>query len=128
MFEKDARFERDARVYVSGLFPYINDFETEHLIRAYQDGAEFGYSKGYHDAEEHYLNVIDSQHKLVEESKANEWHDINTAEPSKEQLGKQLLIRMESVTGDTDYDYLVYKYTGESIKDVPGVLAWKEIE
>jgi hypothetical protein len=57
-----------------------------------------------------------------------QWHDINDTEPSKEQLGKQLLIRMESVIGDTDYDYLVYKYTGESMTDVPGVLAWKEIE
>ena len=57
-----------------------------------------------------------------------QWHDINDTEPSKEQLGKQLLIRLESVVGDTDYDYLVYKYSGESITDVPGVLAWKEIE
>lgn len=57
-----------------------------------------------------------------------QWHDINDTEPSKEQLGKQLLIRMESVIGDTDYDYLVYKYLGESITDVPGVIAWKEIE
>jgi hypothetical protein len=61
-------------------------------------------------------------------NKANKWHDINDIEPSKEQLGKQLLIRMESVIGDTDYDYLVYKYSGESITDVPGVIAWKEIE
>ena len=58
----------------------------------------------------------------------DEWHDINDIEPSKEQLGKQLLIRMESVTGNTDYDYLVYKYNGESITDVAGVLAWKEIK
>ena len=55
------------------------------------------------------------------------WHDINDTEPSKEQLGKQLLIRLESVIGDTDYDYLVYKYSGESITDVPGVIAWCEI-
>ena len=57
-----------------------------------------------------------------------QWHDINDTEPSKEQLGKQLLIRIESVCGNTDYDYLVYKYNGESITDVPGVLEWKEIE
>ena len=56
-----------------------------------------------------------------------QWHNINDTEPSKEQLGKQLLIRMESVIGDTDYDYLVYKYTGESITDVPDVIAWCEI-
>lgn len=60
--------------------------------------------------------------------KEHEWHDIKSIEPSKEQLGKQLLIKMESVTGSTDYDYLVHKYTGESITDVPGVLAWKEIK
>ena len=68
-----------------------------------QKGAEFGYNK------------------------ANEWHDIKEIEPSKEQLGKQLLIKMESVTGDTDYVYIVYKYNGESMSDVNGVLAWKEI-
>ena len=27
------------------------------------------YIVGYHDAEEHYMNVIDKQHKLVDESK-----------------------------------------------------------
>ena len=79
-------------------------FFSTALMQAYQKGAEFGYNK------------------------ANEWHNINELEPSKEQLGKQLLIRIESVTGDTDYDYLVYKYKGESISDVAGVLAWKEIE
>lgn len=57
-----------------------------------------------------------------------QWHDINEIEPSKEQLGKQLLIRMKSVIGDTDYDYLVYKYAGESIADVPDVIAWCEIK
>ena len=35
----------------------------------FKDGAEFGYNKGYHDAEEHYLNVIDSQHAVVVESR-----------------------------------------------------------
>ena len=63
-----------------------------------------------------------------ERQKEREWHDVNDTEPSKEQLGKQLLIRIESVIGDTDYDYLVYKYKGESITDVAGVIAWKEIE
>lgn len=56
-----------------------------------------------------------------------QWHNINDKEPSKEQLGKHLLIRMESVIGNTDYDYLVYKYAGESITDVAGVIAWCEI-
>ncbi len=77
--------------------------ESGDLRDAFKDGAEFGYNK------------------------ANEWHNINDIEPSKEQLGKQLLIRLESVIGDTDYDYLVYKYSGESITDVPGVIAWCEI-
>ena len=49
--------------------------------KVFKDGAEFGYNKGYHDAEEHYMNVIDSQHKLVEESKANEWFDAKTSIP-----------------------------------------------
>lgn len=37
--------------------------------QGFKDGVEFGYNKGYHDAEEHYMNVIDSQHELVDESK-----------------------------------------------------------
>ena len=40
------------------------------------DGAESGYNKGYHDAEEHYLNVIDNQHKLVDESKKKDYEKI----------------------------------------------------
>ena len=60
-------------------------------------------------------------------NKANEWHNIKEIEPSKEQIGKQLLIKIESVTSDTDYAYLVYKYNGESMSDVIGVIAWKEI-
>ena len=72
--------------------------------QGFKDGATFGYNK------------------------ANEWHNINDIEPSKEQFGKQLLIRIESVIGDTDYDYLVYKYKGESISDIAGVVAWKEIK
>lgn len=39
------------------------------LSEAYFAGADFGYKKGYHDAEEHYMNVIDNQHKLVAKSK-----------------------------------------------------------
>ena len=68
---------------------------------------------------------IDGYHECQKE---HEWHDINDIEPSKEQLGKQLLIKMESIVGNTDYAYLVYKYNGESITDVAGVIAWKEIE
>ena len=77
------------------------------------------------DREERKQAFIDGYHECQKE---HEWHDINDIEPSKEQLGKQLLIRIESVVGNTDYDYLVYKYNGESITDVAGVLAWKEIE
>ena len=73
------------------------------------------------EEESYYTGFIDGYNK------ANEWHDIKEIEPSKEQLGKQLLIKMESVTGNTDYAYIVYKYNGESMSDVIGVLAWKEI-
>lgn len=79
-------------------------FYDSAIRQAWQKGATFGYNK------------------------ANEWHNINDIEPSKEQFGKQLLIRIESVIGDTDYDYLVYKYKGESISDIAGVVAWKEIK
>ena len=101
MFEKDA--EERYKQHLADPNYYENSKEESYL-RGFGEGAEFGYNK------------------------AKEWHDINNTEPSKEQLGKQLLIRMESVIGDTDYDYLVYKYSGESITDVPGVISWKEIE
>ena len=80
------------------------ELEFDEVVKLVKEGAEFGYNK------------------------ANEWHDINDTKPSKEQLGKQLLIRLESVIGDTDYDYLVYKHKGENITDVHGIIAWKEIE
>ena len=56
------------------------------------------------------------------------WHNINIEKPTDKQLGKHLLIRMKSITGNTEYDYLVYKYSGESITDLPDVVEWKEIK
>lgn len=84
MFEKEAEEYKDntrikdENTYIG--FPNeriseLQDFEgnyidiSERIIKAFKDGAEFGYNKGYHDAEEHYMNVIDSQHKHVDESK-----------------------------------------------------------
>ena len=108
MFEKEA--EEYGEKDLGG--KYLSSVVAKDKLHAYKlgqydgfvAGAEFGYNK------------------------ANEWHNINETEPLKEQFGKQLLIKIESVIGDTDYDYLVYKYKGESISDVAGVLAWKEIE
>ena len=85
------------------------------------------YAEEYYD--EYRMTRGDIENAFLAGLKAGrpQWHDINDTEPSKEQLGKQLLIRMKSVIGDTDYDYLVYKYSGESITDVPDVIAWCEI-
>lgn len=60
-------FEQEAVDRVIQQFGTAGELITR--TRIWEDGAEFGYDKGYHDAEEHYLNVIDSQHKLVDESK-----------------------------------------------------------
>lgn len=67
MFEKEAKeyFENEC------LHSYADTEEElkEDVVAAFKEGAEFGYNKGYHEAEEHYMNVIDNQHKLVDESK-----------------------------------------------------------
>ena len=64
---------------------YFSEEERCITKSAFKDGAEFGYNKGYHDAEEHYMNVIDSQHKLVDESKkVNEWHFVKDGDLPKE--------------------------------------------
>ena len=92
---------------------HIRQHETgrsKSVHEVYIDGFNDGYDAGFKDCAK------------------KEWHNINDTKPSKEQLGKQLLIRMKSITGNTEYDYLVYKYTGESIADVPDIIAWKEIE
>ena len=60
MFEKEAE-EWWNNEYSPSLYDNVSE--------VWQDGAEFGYNKGYHDAEEHYMNVIDNQHKLVDERK-----------------------------------------------------------
>ena len=120
-------FEKDAEEYVNEHSEYDETFDMVFVNcetkKAFKDGAEFGYNKCKEE-----IDYLNKHWSSEEERKANEWHNINDIEPSKEQLGKQLLIRLESVIGDTDYDYLVYKYSGESITDVPGVIAWKEIK
>lgn len=126
-------FEEESKEYANEWLYHVKDLELHHkeddkpeytrILEAHQKGAEFGYNFAKEE-----IDYLNKHWRNEEERKANEWHDINDMPPSKEQLGKQLLIRLESVTGDTDYDYLVYKYAGESITDVPGVIAWKEIE
>ena len=76
MFEKEAEDSFNCKKVL-----YKWETDKRSYIDGFKDGAEFGYNKGYHDAEEHYMNVIDSQHKLVEESKANEWHYVKDEFP-----------------------------------------------
>ena len=126
-------FEKEAKEYGDN---YVKSKYMETVDETWRKGAEFGYNKAKVEVEDSYretlcnseLNLASVTEQLEELEKANEWHNINDIEPSKEQFGKQLLIRIESIIGDTDFDYLVYKYKGESITDVAGVLAWKEIE
>lgn len=63
-------FEKEAEEYLK-----TNNLEWElechrtspigEVKQAYQKGAEFGYNKGYHDAEEHYMNVIDKAKEII---------------------------------------------------------------
>lgn len=69
--KKSTLFEQEAVTRILQQFGTAGEFITR--TRIWEDGADFGYSKGYHDAEEHYLNIIDSQHKLVDESKREEF-------------------------------------------------------
>ena len=118
MFEKEAEEEINKEHWTYSIF---KDLAQEY----WQKGAEFGYNKGYHDAEEHYMNVIDSQHKLVEESKANEWHYV------KDELPKD----NEYVLIYTDLNncYVAEKVENHFMSKGCGfipmstVIAWKEI-
>lgn len=118
--------------------------------RIWEDGAEFGYSKGYHDAEEHYLNVIDSQHKLVDASmkdyfkgncnNADGWHYYGVPHDNKPYLCKVIHPKSCEMT---DLEILFYDekdmswfrwltlWSGEEGNDIARinrkVLAWKEI-
>ena len=64
MFEKEADNYAD-RYVTEG----VDELKRKVIKGHWKDGAEFGYNKGYRDAEEHYMNVIDGQHKLVDKSK-----------------------------------------------------------
>jgi hypothetical protein len=109
----------------------------------FQVGAEFGYNKGYHDAEEHYMNVIDSQHKLVEESKANEWHEIESKVTPKREISKQYMPKNKEkvllkyhFSGDDEihisdgyydaYDFEFHIANNPKYRIIC-VIAWKEI-
>ena len=72
----EKRFEKWLRKYLlcndckkKCSYVQFNAYCEEQVKQAYLAGADFGYKKGYHDAGKHYMNVIDSQHKLVDESK-----------------------------------------------------------
>ena len=119
-------FEKEAEKWIEN-----NLHSTEEdYIKAFKDGAEFGYNKGYHDAEEHYMNVIDSQHKLVEESKANEWHYVKDGDLPKDD--KQYLVLFF-------YNYRGKKEMSCGVRDnlhsdfetnrcyTEQIIAWKEI-
>ena len=111
-------FEKEAEEYVKH---WIVDEDDNALMQeAYKDGAEFGYNKGYHDAEEHYMNVIDSQHKLVEESKADEWHDLRK-DPKDLPNGYRVVLNQVGMA--TNYDP-IRGFLG--IGGV-GIIAWHEI-
>ena len=81
MFEKKAEEIANKRCYEIMCYGHCSFSSPKHhrcgeWHREYEcalKGAEFGYNKGYHDAEEHYLNVIDNQHKLVDESKKKDF-------------------------------------------------------
>lgn len=74
-------FKKEAEKYRSDLIQELIDKirqgydckELSDIVVAFQKGADVGYAKGYRDAEKYYTNVIDSQHKLVDESEKEEF-------------------------------------------------------
>lgn len=72
MFEKEAEDKAFEKYPIPQVWNEMHFTRNIKYEEGFKDGAEFGYNKGYHDAEEHYMNVIDSQHKLVDESKKEE--------------------------------------------------------
>lgn len=104
-----------------------NNFHSteEDYIKAFKDGAEFGYNKGYHDAEEHYMNVIDSQHKLVEESKAKEWHYVKDGDLPNNKRKVWCYYGDDCDKGYYDKDKKVWLIDGHIY--CSSIIAWKEI-
>jgi hypothetical protein len=118
-------FEKEAEEYKKAIH---REASREMVYLAFKDGAEHGYNKGYHDAEEHYMNVIDSQHKLVEESKANEWHYVKDEGTPKVEGHYLVCLRNEDmdvfdcwIYYDEDVGWYCMKVR---MKDI---YAWKEI-
>ena len=137
-------FEKEAEEYANGKgHEHYNYLFEEHAGTpvdfarwCFQDGAEFGYNKGYHDAEEHYMNVIDSQHKLVEESKAKEWHYVKDGDLPKETgllISKTLLLVTKMKGSDClslalgEYNFSTQEFSYQHIVGLTDVIAWKEI-
>ena len=89
MFEKEAgKYASEyARQYLHSDGSGLTNSYCE-TYKGYYQGANDGYNKGYHDAEKHYMNVIDSQQKLVAESKAKQ-----NAEEAEENRKLKLLVK-----------------------------------
>jgi hypothetical protein len=115
-------FEKEAEEYARRNNPAEYGVRATHftVLNSFKDGAEFGYNKGYHDAEEHYMNVIDSQHKLVEESKANEWHDLRK-DPKDLPNGYRVVLNQVGMATEYDPTRGFLGFGGI------GVIAWREI-
>lgn len=63
MFEKEAE-EWWNNEYSPSLYDNVSE--------VWQKGAEFGYNKGCHDAEEHYMNVIDKAKEIIRQLRSLE--------------------------------------------------------
>ena len=127
-------FEKEAEEYLKA---QCKKRKEEYVIRmpevyiadipqTFKDGAEFGYNKGYHDAEEHYMNVIDSQHKLVEESKANEWHNVADGDLPKDS-NKVVLCICGGGFINGKINYVCRLLTRKEFSLFGTVYRWKEI-
>ena len=76
MFEKNECYRKaksECKAKITKVIKVWSAREESIHDASFKDGAEFGYNKGYHEAEEHYMNVIDNQHKLVDESKKKDF-------------------------------------------------------
>lgn len=115
-------FEKDAEKWWNNEYsPSLYDNVSE----VWQKGAEFGYNKGYHDVEEHYMNVIDSQHKLVEESKAKEWHYVKDGDLPNNKRKVWCYYGDDCDKGYYDKDKKVWLIDGHIY--CSSIIAWKEI-
>ena len=135
---KDNTKIKDENTYIG--FPNeriseLQDFEgnyidiSERIIKAFKDGAEFGYNKAKEDADKmksRFLELCNLKDmRIAELEKANEWHYVKDGNPKNENDILCRISKDEVVVGY--YHSAKKRYITIDGQDLYNIIAWKEI-